>query len=54
MSQATLAMPRLAERVASVAPSATVEMTERVRLARAAGREILGLSSGDQIGRAHV
>ncbi len=41
------AMPRLAERVASVAPSATVEMTERVRLARAAGREILGLSSGD-------
>ncbi|HUN49351.1 MAG TPA: aminotransferase class I/II-fold pyridoxal phosphate-dependent enzyme [Stellaceae bacterium] len=47
MSQAVAAMPRLAERVASVAPSATVEMTERVRLARAAGRDILGLSSGD-------
>jgi aspartate aminotransferase len=47
MSQVIAVMPRLAERVAGVAPSATVEMTERVRLARAAGREILGLSSGD-------
>ncbi len=39
--------PRLAERVASLRPSATVEMTERVRAARAAGRKIIGLSSGD-------
>ena len=39
--------PRLAERVASLRPSATVEMTERVRAARAAGRRIIGLSSGD-------
>ncbi|HTZ78477.1 MAG TPA: aminotransferase class I/II-fold pyridoxal phosphate-dependent enzyme [Stellaceae bacterium] len=46
MSEAS-EMPPLAVRVASVAPSATVEMTERVRLARAAGREILGLASGD-------
>ncbi|HYC14905.1 MAG TPA: aminotransferase class I/II-fold pyridoxal phosphate-dependent enzyme [Stellaceae bacterium] len=40
-------MPRLAGRVASVAPSATVEMTERVRQAREAGREVLALASGD-------
>src|SRR3954454_17322808 len=39
--------PRLADRVASLRPSATVEMTERVRAARAAGRRIIGLSSGD-------
>jgi aspartate aminotransferase len=41
-------MPRaLAERVVGLKPSATVEMTERVRNARAAGRKIIGLSSGD-------
>ena len=40
-------MPRLAGRVADLKPSATVEMTERVRAARAAGRRIIGLSSGD-------
>ncbi len=39
--------PRLAERVTSLKPSATVEMTERVRAAKAAGRKIIGLSSGD-------
>ena len=39
--------PRLAGRVTSLKPSATVEMTERVRAARAAGRQIIGLSSGD-------
>ncbi len=39
--------PRLASRVAGLKPSATVEMTERVRAARAAGRRIIGLSSGD-------
>jgi len=37
----------LAERVVGLKPSATVEMTERVRAARAAGRKIIGLSSGD-------
>jgi aspartate aminotransferase len=37
----------LAARVAGLQPSATVEMTERLRAARAAGRTILGLSSGD-------
>ena len=40
-------MPSLAGRVTSLKPSATVEMTERVRAARAAGRRIIGLSSGD-------
>jgi len=41
-------MPRvLAERVVGLKPSATVEMTERVRNARAAGRKIIGFSSGD-------
>jgi aspartate/methionine/tyrosine aminotransferase len=40
-------IPTLAERVASLKPSATVEMTERVRAARVAGRKIIGLSSGD-------
>ena len=40
-------MPSLADRVSSLKPSATVEMTERVRAARAAGRQIIGLSSGD-------
>src|ERR1700761_7649580 len=38
---------RLAPRVTNLKPSATVEMTERVRAARAAGRRIIGLSSGD-------
>jgi aspartate/methionine/tyrosine aminotransferase len=38
---------QLAERVTSLKPSATMEMTERVRAARASGREIIGLSSGD-------
>ncbi len=43
-----VARPRRAsERVASLRPSATVEMTERVRQARASGRRIIGLSSGD-------
>jgi aspartate aminotransferase len=37
----------LAERVVGLRPSATVEMTERVRAARASGRKIIGLSSGD-------
>jgi len=36
-----------ADRLASLSPSATVEMTDRVRQARAAGRKIIGLSSGD-------
>jgi aspartate/methionine/tyrosine aminotransferase len=39
--------PRLASRVTSLKPSATVEMTERVRVARASGKQIIGLSSGD-------
>jgi aspartate/methionine/tyrosine aminotransferase len=39
--------PKLADRVATLRPSATVEMTERVRAARASGRRIIGLSSGD-------
>lgn len=37
----------LADRVVGLKPSATVEMTQRVRNARAAGRKIIGLSSGD-------
>jgi len=37
----------IAERFRSIKPSATVEMSERVRGARAAGREIIGMSSGD-------
>jgi aspartate/methionine/tyrosine aminotransferase len=36
-----------AERFRSLAPSATVEMSERVRAARAAGLEIISLASGD-------
>jgi len=39
--------PALATRVSSLKPSATVEMSERIRQSRAAGRRILGLSSGD-------
>jgi aspartate/methionine/tyrosine aminotransferase len=40
----TLAMT---DRFTSLKPSATVEMTERVRAARDAGKNIIGLSSGD-------
>ena len=41
-------MPKpLSDRFLGLRPSATVEMTERVRNARAAGRKIIGLSSGD-------
>jgi aspartate/methionine/tyrosine aminotransferase len=39
--------PQLSARVSSLKPSATVELTERVRVARASGRRIYGLSSGD-------
>jgi aspartate/methionine/tyrosine aminotransferase len=39
--------PSLAQRVSALKPSATVEMTERIRQGRAAGRRIFGLSSGD-------
>ena len=38
---------RLADRVSSLKPSATIQMTEKVRAARASGRRIIGLSSGD-------
>ena len=38
---------RASERIASLRPSATVEMSERVCQARASGRRIIGLSSGD-------
>ena len=37
----------IAERFRVMQPSATVENTERIRAARASGRRILGLSSGD-------
>ncbi len=37
----------LASRVATLKPSATIELTERVRAARGEGRAIIGLSSGD-------
>jgi aspartate aminotransferase len=40
-------VPQLAERVRTLKPSATVEMSERIRQARASGRKIIGLSSGD-------
>src|SRR5215467_11277955 len=41
-------MPKpLADRVLGLKPSATVEMTERVRNARASGRKIIALASGD-------
>jgi len=40
-------IPKLADRVSSMKPSATVEMSERIRQGRAAGRKIFGLSSGD-------
>ncbi len=39
--------PQLSARVSSLKPSPTVELTERVRVARASGRQIFGLSSGD-------
>lgn len=41
------ATPPVAERFRSIAPSATVEMSERVRTARASGREIINLATGD-------
>jgi aspartate aminotransferase len=41
------AAPPLARRVTGVAASATVEMSERIRQAQAAGRELLALASGD-------
>jgi aspartate/methionine/tyrosine aminotransferase len=37
----------LAKRVTDLKPSPTIEMTERLRAARAAGRPVLSLSSGD-------
>jgi len=41
-------MPKpLTDRFLGLKPSATVEMTERVRNARLSGRKIIGLSSGD-------
>lgn len=41
-------MPKpLAERVSNLKPSLTVEMTEQVRLAKAAGRKLIAMSSGD-------
>ncbi len=47
MNLPTFGHPKLAERVTSMKPSATVEMSERIRQSRAAGRKIIGLSSGD-------
>src|SRR5215471_10164842 len=41
------AVRKASERLAALKPSATVEMTDRVRQARAAGRKVIGLSSGD-------
>jgi len=41
------AVRKPSERLAALKPSATVEMTDRVRQARAAGRKVIGLSSGD-------
>jgi aspartate/methionine/tyrosine aminotransferase len=41
------AVRKSSERLAALKPSATVEMTDRVRQARAAGRKVIGLSSGD-------
>ncbi|MGQ0649223.1 MAG: pyridoxal phosphate-dependent aminotransferase [Gemmatimonadaceae bacterium] len=42
-----MAAPAVAGRFQSLKPSATVEMSERVRVARAQGREVLAMSSGD-------
>jgi aspartate/methionine/tyrosine aminotransferase len=47
MLQTKAPEPTLAPRVTAIGPSATVEMTERVRAARAAGKPVLPLSSGD-------
>jgi aspartate/methionine/tyrosine aminotransferase len=44
---ADAAAQTIAERFRVIQPSATVENTERIRAARASGRRILGLSSGD-------
>ena len=40
-------IPSLSNRFDDLKPSATVEMTEKVRQLRLSGREIIGLSSGD-------
>jgi len=42
-----MAGPELAARFRTLKASATVEMSDRVRAARAAGRDIIALSSGD-------
>lgn len=42
-----MTVPLLGARFRSLKPSATVEMTDRVRAARAQGRDIIGMSSGD-------
>ncbi|MGH8618396.1 MAG: pyridoxal phosphate-dependent aminotransferase [Burkholderiales bacterium] len=47
MNTQSPATPPLSPRVAGIAPSATVEMSERIRKARAEGKEILPLASGD-------
>jgi aspartate/methionine/tyrosine aminotransferase len=47
MNDTATLSPRLAQRVAGLAGSATVEMSERVRQAQASGIEILPLASGD-------
>lgn len=39
--------PALAPRVTGIGPSATVEMTEQIRSARATGKKILSFASGD-------
>src|SRR5579864_7082170 len=44
---AKTAVRATAERFRVMRPSATVENTERIRAARATGRRIFGLSSGD-------
>ena len=42
-----MSTPQLGARFRSLKPSATVEMTERVRAAKAQGRDVIGMSSGD-------
>ncbi|MBC7895149.1 MAG: aminotransferase class I/II-fold pyridoxal phosphate-dependent enzyme [Cytophagaceae bacterium] len=42
-----MAAPAVAGRFQSLKPSATVEMSERVRQARAQGREVIAMNSGD-------
>lgn len=39
--------PPVADRWGALRPSPTIEMSERVRVARASGREVISLSSGD-------